>query len=355
MAVHNGEPYLREAIESVLTQSMTDFEFLIVDDASTDETASILAEYRSHDSRIRVFHNASTLGPFPSTNLGLRHALGEFVARHDADDISCPERFAVQLEALRSDPGVCLVSGPLEIFGGDRGEVIRIHRPETWQPRLEWELLFVNAAGTGANVMFPRVFRGTPVLFPARHAYAEDYGLWCSLSRLGRVVFLPEVVYRYRQHGSSITGRKKAEQDDCFSRIRHEYQSHYLRSIVGRHTSTELSRFWTTEGSRPLAEDVERIVSVLTELSENFLTYIEQRYGRLERATREAELDRTVCDLLGYWLYRSMKTLDKRACGEVLSLAGSRGKGVNVAGKAVELTASAVLRRLRRRSSERQS
>src|SRR6266446_6576122 len=100
MAVRNGEQYVSEAIESVLAQSVTDFEFLIVDDASTDGTPRILSEYQRRDSRICVWHNQSNLGPYPSANRALMRARGRFVARHDGDDISPPERFAIQLAAL---------------------------------------------------------------------------------------------------------------------------------------------------------------------------------------------------------------------------------------------------------------
>src|SRR5947209_7962472 len=111
MAVRNGEPYIRDAIESVLAQSVSDFEFLIVDDASTDQTASILSEYRRQDSRIRVWQNHRQLGPYPSVNRMLLHARADVIARHDADDVSPPERFSIQLDALESSPDVALVTG----------------------------------------------------------------------------------------------------------------------------------------------------------------------------------------------------------------------------------------------------
>src|ERR1700738_4398315 len=88
MAVRDGEPYVRDAITSVLSQSVADFEFLIVDDGSTDGTPGILSEYRARDSRISIFRNDTRLGPYPSANRALTHARGRVIARHDADDIS---------------------------------------------------------------------------------------------------------------------------------------------------------------------------------------------------------------------------------------------------------------------------
>ena len=348
MAVRNGEAFVREAIESVLSQSVTDFEFLIVDDASTDDTQGILASYQRQDPRVHLLRNEQNLGAYPSANRALRQARGVYVARHDADDISPPDRFAVQLAALDAHEDTSLVTGAVEVFDEKNRRLTIIDRPPSGQPRLEWDLLFANAVGAGAHVMFPRVFRGAPVLYPTKYAYAEDYGLWCSLSLRGRVSCPSAVVYRYRQHDSSISGTKKAEQDECFSFLRHEYQSLYFRTKVTRDASAALSRFWTADGSRPLSEGLDRIGAMIAELTANFLTYVEQRYGPSERAAFERELDDTLGDRLGYWLYRSIRFLDGRACGEIIALAGARGVSMSVSGKAFDQAASAVLRRFRR-------
>jgi glycosyltransferase involved in cell wall biosynthesis len=348
MAVRNGEPYVREAIESVLAQSVTDFEFLVVDDASTDNTPGILSGYQRQDSRIHVLHNERNLGPYPSANRALRDARGSCIARHDADDVSLPKRFAIQLDALDHDQDVSLVTGAFEVFDGNGGHVKEISRPPSWQPRLEWELLFTNAVGAGAHVMFPRLVRGTPVLFPERYLYAGDYELWCSLSRLGRVACPTDVIYRYRQHGLSITSRNGAEQYECLSKIRREYQSQYRQSDVSDETVEEVSRFWIADGRRSLAASLPGINSTLTELRAHFLAYIEQRYGFAERSTLEAELDDAMSDRLGYWLYRSIRLLDGRACRDLLSLAGARRQALNVSSKAFKWITDSFLRKLRR-------
>jgi glycosyltransferase involved in cell wall biosynthesis len=345
MAVRNGDPYVREAIESVLAQSFTDFEFLIVDDASTDDTPGILSAYRNQDSRIRVLRNERQLGPYPSANRALLHARGNVVARHDADDISPPRRFAIQLKALDSDQDTSLVSGAVEFFGGD-GDVNHISRPPSWQPRLEWELLFRNAVAAGAHVMFPRIFRGAQVLFPAKHFYAEDYGLWCRLSRIGRVECPAQVVYRYRQHAQSITVRNKAEQVDCLSRMRHEHQAHYLRSEVSRETVTDVSRFWNEEGGCPFAGRAPMIYSILVELRANFLAYVEERHGPAAKAALEDEIEQTLDDRLGYWFYRSLKSLDGKASGDWLQIARARQKVASVSGKVFGHAADGLIRKL---------
>src|SRR5258705_775698 len=107
LPVWNGERHLAAAIESVLGQSFTDFELLIVDDGSTDGSAALIRRYG--DERIRLFENEKNLGVTRSLNLGLAQARGRYVARMDADDLSAPERLARQVAFLDSHPEVALV------------------------------------------------------------------------------------------------------------------------------------------------------------------------------------------------------------------------------------------------------
>jgi glycosyl transferase family 2 len=345
MAVHNGEPHVGEAIESVLAQSVADFEFLIVDDASTDRTSEILAVHERRDSRMRVLRNESNLGPYPSLNRALRAACGRVIARHDADDVSPPDRFAVQMAALDSDPDVSLVTGEVDVFSDQGGARTRI-QPPSWQPRLEWELMFGNVIGAGAHVIFRRVLDGQPVFYSTKHRYAEDYGLWCRLTRLGRVLCPAQVVYRYRRHASSITQRKKAEQDECAAAIRREYRSRYLRSEGPPGTAEELSRFWATEGSHRLGVSLRAIDAQLAEIRSNFLASVERRYGLPDRTRLEVELNEAMDDRLGYWLYRSSRMLDGRTCLDLLTIARARGAAALVCGMALGRTAGAFRRKL---------
>ena len=98
MSVYNGEKYLREAINSILSQTFNDFEFLIINDGSTDGTADILKSYT--DSRIKIINNEKNIGLTKSLNKGLKIAKGEYIARQDADDISMPERLKEEVAFL---------------------------------------------------------------------------------------------------------------------------------------------------------------------------------------------------------------------------------------------------------------
>ena len=120
LAVYNGQDHVRQAIEGILTQSLQDFEFIIVDDGSTDRTSQILDEYA--DPRIVRLRHPENRGLIAALNTGLAAARGEFVARQDADDFSYPDRFRAQVDFLRARPDIALVgsSWDFEPEGGER-------------------------------------------------------------------------------------------------------------------------------------------------------------------------------------------------------------------------------------------
>jgi hypothetical protein len=258
--------------------------------------------------------------------------------------VSVPDRFAIQLDALAGAGNVSLVTGGIELV--DRqGRRIETRHPPAWQPRLEWELLFTNAVGAGAHVMFPRVVGGTPVVFPEQHVYAEDYGLWWRLSRAGKVVCVPGVLYRYRRHDASISSRQRAMQEGCVSAIRSAVQSTYVRLPPA--TADELSRFWTCDGGRLPRGRFPAIASGLADLRASFLAYVDSRFGPSDRWALEVEIDDALSGRLGYWLHRSMRFLDWSTSRELLKTALSRRRTLTVCQEALAWTTTAVPRRLR--------
>src|SRR5688572_1551532 len=115
MSVYNGASYLPESVESILAQTFTDFEFIIIDDCSVDETPQILNTYAQGDSRIRIIRNPENKGLTASLNIGLAEAQGKYVARQDADDISLPQRFEKQIQSLEGNPKSVLASSNIGI------------------------------------------------------------------------------------------------------------------------------------------------------------------------------------------------------------------------------------------------
>jgi len=114
MPVYNTETYVAQAIESILAQTFTDFEFIIVDDGSTDRTPAILDAFSRSDNRVRIIHNPVNRGPAACRNIGLNNSSGEYIALMDADDISKPERLAKQSAYLHNHPDVFVLGSSVQ-------------------------------------------------------------------------------------------------------------------------------------------------------------------------------------------------------------------------------------------------
>lgn len=204
LAVHNGADYLSAAVRSVLDQTFADFELLVVDDASSDESVRILESFG--DPRIEVVCNERNLGQVASLNIGLRVARGDIVARMDHDDVCHPRRLELQVEALRREPGAGLVGSWVQLVDGDDQPIGSIEgviedRVDFVYWTLVQNLLISHPAAA---------FRREPVLalggYDETMGPSEDKDLWRRLLLAGwdaRVV--PETLVRYRVHEDQLS------------------------------------------------------------------------------------------------------------------------------------------------------
>jgi glycosyltransferase involved in cell wall biosynthesis len=207
MPVHNGERYLRPAIDSIFAQTYGDFEFVIVDDGSTDSTAQICRSYA--DARLRVITLAPNRGLSEALNAGLAGVRTELVARLDADDLAEPQRLARQREMMRAEPRLALLGSQAVAVtpdGVERGTVRRSLEAAS----ILWTSVFDNPF-IHPTVMFrTRVIRD--VLGGYRREFdpfSQDYDLWCRVLALEgfTTANLPDRLVRHRVHESSIMGR----------------------------------------------------------------------------------------------------------------------------------------------------
>lgn len=219
MSVYNGEPYVREAIESILGQTFEDFEFLIVDDGSTDGTREVTRSYA--DPRMHLIENERNLGLTTSLNRGLALSRGEFVARQDADDISEPERLARQVAFLREHPDVALLgSGYRRIDDG--GRVIKEKNPVCDCTELRWRLLFYCPFVHSAVMLRRGAVLNQVGFYDETLSYAQDYELWHRIARRAAVANLPELLLRLRVHPRSMTATyAEREQEEERIKIAH--------------------------------------------------------------------------------------------------------------------------------------
>lgn len=218
LAVHNGMPHLQHSLESVLSQRFEDFEFIIVDDASTDGTETLLLEKACRDNRLKILHNSKKAGLTRALNRGLAAAQGDYVARIDADDVCRPDRLGIQLATMVRDPGLVIIGSGYRIIdggGASQGTVsvalsdaqirwLLGFSPPTFHPTY----FFRRVGPDGAAVMYDESFRT-----------AQDFDLWSRLSRQGRSLVLPDVLIDYRRHEHGISIAQTAQQAEDGRRV----------------------------------------------------------------------------------------------------------------------------------------
>jgi glycosyltransferase involved in cell wall biosynthesis len=208
MPVYNGELYIREAIDSTLQQSFEAFELLIINDASTDNTVEIVNTYT--DPRIRLVHNETNLKHGAALNRGLELAHGQYIARMDSDDISCPSRLEKQKFFLDNNQNVGLVGSWAQIID-EKGNSQGIKSFLTDSPLLKWKLLFCNTF-IHSSAMFRKIIILPLQGYDCTYRLAEDYDLWSRISFEHEVANIPEVLVKWREWGGNVTNAKKIEQ-----------------------------------------------------------------------------------------------------------------------------------------------
>lgn len=196
MPVYNAdESFLREAIESILNQSFGDFEFIIVNDGSTNNAEDVILSYK--DDRIKYIKNEKNLGVSASANLAMDRASGKYIARIDADDVAFESRLQVQYEFLEKHPYYQLCATRISSSKGN---------PSPRNMNFEYlkaKTIFRGSFMVQPTVMFDReFFMKNSLYYNPEISYGEDWDLWFRLSLVGKFVILPQKLLFYRLHSS---------------------------------------------------------------------------------------------------------------------------------------------------------
>lgn len=213
MPAYNAQQYLREAVASILNQTERDFELILVNDGSTDETHSIAQELSSVDSRIRYF-SQDNRGVVAALNRGLELCKGDFIARMDADDVSHPRRLEQQLALLRANPDV-IICGSDALVLGRAGSRIRKPRSD----RACRACLLVFPCFVHPSVMFRRSVVDRGLRYRADFQYAEDYDLWVRIGELGKMRNIRQPLLSYRLHADQLTRTRQTPQQQVHTDI----------------------------------------------------------------------------------------------------------------------------------------
>jgi glycosyltransferase involved in cell wall biosynthesis len=208
MPVYNGEKYLDEAIDSILGQTFKDFEFLIVNDGSTDKTGEILKSY--NDLRIKIINNEKNIGLTKSLNKGLKSARGEYIARQDADDISMPERLEKEVEFLEMHQDYAVVGTFAKIINENSKILYFLERPVE-DSKIREVFKKDNCIIHGSS-MIRKACLSEIGFYNELMLRSQDYELWLRLSKKYRFANIAKYLYMWRKHNENIEAKFIGEQ-----------------------------------------------------------------------------------------------------------------------------------------------
>ncbi|MCH5342449.1 MAG: glycosyltransferase [Acetatifactor sp.] len=198
LPTYNGEKYIRESIQSIINQTYTEWELIVIDDCSLDSTNSIVAEYVEKDKRIKLFKNEQNLRLPASLNAGFLKASGDYLTWTSDDNLYKPEALEKMLDALQRDANCGLVFSRMENIDGEG-----MLKGLSCVPRNVRELYYHNIVG--ASFMYTRKVYEQIGDYDTGKFLMEDYDYWLRIARSFEIEYLPEVLYQYRQHECSLT------------------------------------------------------------------------------------------------------------------------------------------------------
>ncbi len=298
MSVYNDEPYVAEAVRSILGQTFRNFEFIIINDGSTDQTGEILASF--HDERIRLL-NQDNRGLTFSLNRGLSLARGQFIARMDGDDISLPERFARELAFLDENPEIGLV-GTFAYRIDIRGRRVDIYRYPT-TPAAIRDNLRSDCPFCHTSVMFRRACIEKVGPYRERIGPAEDLDLWLRINEYFDAANLPEALHSFRIDPYGITVQRRLEQlrASCLARKMAGLRIENGKDPLDKWTEDELKR--VLDALLPITPELEKQIRLTNALYLADVFYVTDDFRNswswLARYLRERPCDRKGWTLMG--------------------------------------------------------
>ncbi len=216
MPVYNGEQHIAAAVASILAQTWTDFELLIINDGSSDRSRDIICKLG--DSRIVLLDNVENLGLINTLNRGVEMARGDYIARMDCDDISRPRRLEKQVAFLESHPDIGVCGAWISKFGSGKRKVCHYHGdPEL----LRAGLLFDSVLAHPAVMLRRKLFIDQRLSYDLGFKHAEDYDLWVRSSHCMKLGNLQEVLLDYRMHPAQVSAAHNLQQIESAGRVRH--------------------------------------------------------------------------------------------------------------------------------------
>lgn len=260
LPVYNGEKYIRESINSVINQTYDNWELIIVDDCSTDNTLNIIKEYEHKDPRIRVIHNKTNKKLPASLNVGFSNTKGEFLTWTSDDNVYKQDALLVMKNYLTVHKNISFVYANYTKIN-EKGEFVK--KIEVGEPE---ELYKRNVCG--ACFLYTREIYQKVGDYDINSFLAEDYDYWLRINIYGEIAHIKDNLYCYRSHGNSLTKTKKEE-------IRVQTLKVLLKNRNGLiKKSKRISKFWLNEQILKYANENEKNNYMNSFIKEDYLFFI---------------------------------------------------------------------------------
>ena len=232
MSVFNHEKYLQKSIDSILSQSYKNFEFIIINDGSNKNAKKILELNKLQDKRIKVINNKKRIGLTKSLNIAIKISKGEYIARQDSDDISYFKRFEEQLNFFKKNKKVIMCGTNGILIDNSDSFLKNIKNLENNYEKIKKKLIYENQF-IHSSVMVKRNYLLEVKGYDEKFKYAQDYDLWCRLSIRGFLTNINKILVKIRQHNESITKKNKKEQNyySILASIRHYAEINNLKYL----------------------------------------------------------------------------------------------------------------------------
>jgi len=232
MSVFNHEKYLQKSIDSILSQSYKNFEFIIINDGSNKNAKKILELNKLQDKRIKVINNKKRIGLTKSLNIAIKISKGEYIARQDSDDISYFKRFEEQLNFFKKYKKVIMCGTNGILIDNNDFFLKNIKNLENNYEKIKKKLIYENQF-IHSSVMVKRNYLLEVKGYDEKFKYAQDYDLWCRLSIKGFLTNINKILVKIRQHNESITKKNKKEQNyySILASIRHYAEINNLKYL----------------------------------------------------------------------------------------------------------------------------
>lgn len=309
MSVYNEEQYIEESLQSILRQTQQDFEVIIFDDCSTDNTIGIIENF--HDERILLYQNTQNMGLTKNLNQGLKLAKGKFIARMDGDDISLPERFETQLQYFKDHPDVLLISCQTQTFGAEN---------LTWKLKDDPDrlkiMMLVRPVLAHPGYMMRRELLKLGYQYDESFCSAQDYDLAARVTRKYPIGIASPVLLKYRAHKAQVSVKSGSQQFVNADRVRA-----FLLKEISLSLSEEEKRQYHMLVQETKTKEISDFLRV-RDILEKIIAA-----NRKAEVYDEALLKETLYELLFTWMLRNKSV---KVCLHLFQISGGSAQRIKL-------------------------